>query len=74
MHSTYDALKRDYLIADIGFGIGIVSAGLATWQFLAAQKPKSDNLAQSSSRHELSLHPLAFALPGGAAVGVLGGF
>lgn len=29
-----DAVKRDYLIADVGLGIGVVFLGLTTWAFL----------------------------------------
>lgn len=74
MRSTYDALKRDYLIADIGFAVGIVTAGFATWQFLAPRKPASDNRTSSSLRREPAVRPLAFALPGAAGLGVLGTF
>ena len=70
---SYDALKRDYLIADIGFAVGVVSAGFATWLFLAP--PKRDAHANTTTAsNSLSLHPMAFALPGGGALGMSGGF
>lgn len=34
---TYSNLKRDYLIADIGFAVGAVSAGVAIWKWVAWQ-------------------------------------
>jgi hypothetical protein len=37
MRGTYDNLKRDYLIADIGYGVGIVSAGVAAYLLLSAE-------------------------------------
>jgi hypothetical protein len=74
MHSTYDALKRDYLIADIGFAIGVVTAGLATWQFLTPRSSAADNRTSYSVHREPAVRPLAFALPGAAGVGVLGSF
>ncbi len=74
MHSTYDALKRDYLMADIGFAVGVVTAGLATWQFLAPRSSAADNKTTSSLRREPVVRPLAYALPGAAGLGVFGSF
>jgi len=72
---SYNDLKRDYLIADIGFGIGVVSAGVATWLFLAPNGPKPEASATSATRSKaLSIRPVAFALPGGGAVVLSGGF
>ena len=72
---SYDALKRDYLIADIGFAAGVVSAGVATWLFI---KPRSASpgVTTDSARPaaSLTMRPVAFALPGGGAIAVLGGF
>lgn len=70
---TYDALKRDYLVADIGFAVGVVSAGFATWLFVAppTRKSSADTVAQSTVR---SLRPVAVAWPGGGALGLSGGF
>jgi hypothetical protein len=47
--NTYDNLKRDYLIADIGFAVGAVSAGVATWLFVTSQYGKSEQPAKSAS-------------------------
>ena len=74
-HPTYDALKRDYLIADIAFAAGFVSAGFATWLFLAPSSPKQDSPPISAMQLKgLSLTPMAFALPRGGALGMSGGF
>lgn len=29
-----DEVKRDYIIADVGLGVGVVFLGLATWSFV----------------------------------------
>ena len=47
--NTYDDLKRDYLIADIGFAVGAVSAGVATWLLVSSQYGKREQPAQSAS-------------------------
>jgi len=75
MRPTYDALKRDYLIADIGFVVGVASAGVATWLILDPNGKKHETDKGSAARLTLfSVRPVAFALPGGGAVAVSGGF
>ena len=72
---AYNDLKRDYLVADIGFAVGVVSAGVATWLFLAPGGAKQGAGTDSPTRsYTFSVRPLAFALPGGGAVAVSGGF
>ncbi len=72
---SYNSLKRDYLIADIGFGIGVVSAGVATWLFLAPSDNKPQASSASTTRSKAPyLHPVAFALPGGGGIVLSGGF
>jgi hypothetical protein len=39
--SDVDSAKRDWLVANIGLGVGIVSLGLATWRFVADSGPAS---------------------------------
>lgn len=72
---SYDALKRDYLVADIGFAVGVVSAGVATWLFV---KPRSASPGVTSDSAKpaasFTMRPVAFALPGGGAIAILGGF
>jgi len=74
VHATYDALKRDYLIADIGFAVAAVSAGFATWLFVAPPSKHVVDASASNKGLSLTLHPVGFALPGGGALGVYGGF
>lgn len=53
MRSTYDHLKRDYLIADIGFGVSIVSAGIATYflvsTYSGSQERRSSSVAPKTA-------------------------
>lgn len=73
--STYDGLKRDYLIADIGFGLGIVSAGVATWLFLAPPSSKSESAPGTVARAKAPAVQAGGApLPGGGAVVLTGQF
>src|SRR6478752_6142470 len=37
-HAGFDAMRRDYLIADISLGVGLASAGVATWLFLSSRR------------------------------------
>jgi len=72
---AYDALKRDYLIADIGFAIGVVSAGVATWLFVSpGHHAPQAGYDSATHRRVLWARPVAFALPGGGAIAVSGGF
>lgn len=54
MQGTYDNLKRDYLIADIGFGIGLVSAGVATYLLVSSQYGKHETTASQESKRRLA--------------------
>jgi len=42
MRGTYNNLKRDYLVADIGFGVGLVSAGVATYLYVSSVSRSRD--------------------------------
>jgi hypothetical protein len=55
--SSVDSIKTKYTVADIALGVGVVSAGLSVYLFLAA--PSSDAPAKSSAVD-------VTALPGGA--------
>ena len=59
--SDVDAVKRDYLIANVSLGVGVVGLGVATYLFF--KKPKTESTA-------------AFVVPvtGGGAAGVVGRF
>ncbi|HEY5960164.1 MAG TPA: hypothetical protein VIV60_26605, partial [Polyangiaceae bacterium] len=73
--STYDGLKRDYLIADIGFGLGIVSAGVATWLFLAPPSGKTEAAPTATARRRAPAVQAGGApLPGGGAFVLTGRF
>jgi hypothetical protein len=72
---SYDALKRDYLIADIGFAVGAVSAGVATWLFVKPRSASSGDTSDSAkSSAFLRVRPSAYAVPGGGALAVSGSF
>lgn len=51
----FDAMRRDYLIADISLGLGLVSGGVATVIYLSRRAPVSPREEPRSSR--LSLTP-----------------
>jgi hypothetical protein len=58
----FDAMRRDYLVADVSLGVGAVSAGLAAWIFFSSQPAShvtSPNGAQSLAR--VSVFPLISA-------------
>ncbi|MEI9941052.1 MAG: hypothetical protein WDO69_27865 [Pseudomonadota bacterium] len=57
--ADYDAMRRDYLIADISLGVAVASAGVATWLFLSSDGSSSaDRHAASSAGSRLSVLPL----------------
>ena len=37
-HGRYDAMKRDYILADVSLGVGVVGAALATYFYVARDK------------------------------------
>jgi hypothetical protein len=55
-HSDYDAMKRDYLIADISLGVAVASAGVATWLFFSSKPSKAEHGA--SAFRNVSVTPL----------------
>jgi len=55
--SDYDAMRRDYLIADISLGVAVASAGVATWIFFAS-KPSSAPEHAGSPFRNVSVTPL----------------
>lgn len=59
MRGTYDSLKRDYLIADIGFGVGVVSAGVATYLYVSSKSAHQEQPVGSRERTT----PLAQLIP-----------
>jgi len=49
--ADFDAMRRDYLIADISLGVAVVSAGVATWLFLTSDRASTaDQRAASPPR------------------------
>ncbi|HYP99403.1 MAG TPA: hypothetical protein VER96_12100 [Polyangiaceae bacterium] len=55
-HADYDAMKRDYLIADISLGVAVASAGVATWLFFSSKPSKPEHAA--SAFRNVSVTPL----------------
>jgi hypothetical protein len=39
--ADYDAMRRNYLIADLSLGVAVVSAGVATWLFFSSDRSSS---------------------------------
>jgi len=58
-HADYDAMSRDYLIADISLGVAVVSAGVATWLFLSSDRARAaPPHASENPAARLTLTPL----------------
>jgi hypothetical protein len=55
--SDYDAMRRDYLIADISLGVAVASAGVATWIFFTSKPSSAPEHARSAFRN-VSVTPL----------------
>jgi len=72
--SNYDNLKRDYLIADIGFAVGLVSAGVATWLFLSPTAPAESASGKLARRAPTRIQPSGAAYPGGGGLVLRGWF
>jgi hypothetical protein len=54
--TDYDAMRRDYLVADVSLGVGLAAAGVATWLWL--DRPRaSDARAQQGDRPRFALVP-----------------
>ena len=49
MRGTYNNLKRDYLVADIGFGVGLVSAGVATYLYVSSVSRTRDTSPRTAA-------------------------
>jgi hypothetical protein len=75
MRPTYDGLKSNYLIADIGFGVGVVAAGVATWLFLSPPEGQRESTSSSVARRRApTVRAGGAALPGGGALVLSGQF
>jgi hypothetical protein len=59
-HGDFDAMRRDYLIADLSLGVGIASAGVATW-FVLSQPASTARAKQQRGQNapQLTLLPVA---------------
>jgi hypothetical protein len=82
MHATYSSAKGLLLGADIGFGVAIVSAGVATWLFVSglnhdesapATAPRPQGARGTTRAVSLST-PVVSYVPGGGVVGLSGKF
>ena len=61
----YDAMRRNYLIADISLGVALASAGIATWTLISDGEPSLANDERSGSHHDTHLSPdLLVSRPG----------
>ncbi len=57
--ADYDAMRRDYLIADISLGVAVASAGVATWLFLSSNRARApEQRAARSSFSGVTVTPL----------------
>jgi hypothetical protein len=57
--ADYDAMRRDYLIADISLGVALASAGVATWLFFSGDRASAaDSRGAKSTPSRLSVVPL----------------
>ncbi|HYQ28102.1 MAG TPA: hypothetical protein VER04_12820 [Polyangiaceae bacterium] len=57
--ADYDAMHRDYLIADISLGVAVASAGVATWLFFSSDRASTaDSQAANSQPSRFSVAPL----------------
>jgi len=56
--ADYDAMRRDYLFADISLGIGLASAGVATWLFLSHDRSRKAEHARASQPPRFTIIPL----------------
>lgn len=65
-HEDYDAMQRDYLIADISLGVAAVSAGVATWIFFSNRRSSEAETQAASTRFSnVSVTPLVSSRGGG---------
>lgn len=60
LHGDFDAMRRDYLVADISLGVAVASAGAATWFLLSNNSAPSVQSAMYATKRSarLSLLPL----------------
>jgi hypothetical protein len=49
IHADYDAMRRDYLIADVSLGVAVASAGVATWLFLTSDRSSAPEQEPASA-------------------------
>lgn len=69
LHGDFDAMRRDYLIADISLGVAVASAGAATWFLVSSNGSPSTPTAVYATKRSarLSLLPL-FSVSGAGLV------
>ncbi|MGE5785458.1 MAG: hypothetical protein ACM3ZE_12740 [Myxococcales bacterium] len=72
VQGNFDAMRRDYLIADVSLGVAAISAGAATWFLLSRDNSHSAVSTKIGTRHtaRVSLRPLL--LPSSAGLVVSG--
>ena len=56
--ADYDAMHRDYVIADISLGVAVASAGVATWLFLSRDRANRAEQPAVIAGPRLSILPL----------------
>jgi hypothetical protein len=65
--SNVDVLRRDYLVADISLGVGLVATGLAVWFALA--HPSSPTAPPATHASAIAVHPSIDPHGAGLSVG-----
>ncbi|HET7540127.1 MAG TPA: hypothetical protein VFK05_09650 [Polyangiaceae bacterium] len=68
-HADYDAMRRDYLIADISLGVAVASAGVATWLFFRSDRSNTEQHAALTPWSSVTVTPLVSPRGGGLILG-----
>lgn len=68
LRDDYDAMRRDYLIADVSLGLAAASFGVATWFFFSEQGSNSPSGLRGSRKRSPSLALAPLVTTQGASV------
>ena len=68
LRDNYDAMRRNYLIADVSLGVAAVSFGVAAWYFFSEQRSNTQAVPQGSLKRPLSLAVSPLVTTSGASV------
>jgi hypothetical protein len=74
--SEKSSIQTKFVLADVSLGVGLVSAGLATYFFIASRRPTatdSTSPAMSGRRQHLAATVIDFAPRPGGGVAIVGG-